>query len=344
MANIGIVADYTAQLRAYFDKTLIAHAQDNLQLAKLAIRKKLPAGQGSNSTVTFNRRKATTLTTGGVVNDSTTGNAAVSTLTDGTPITARRDMADYETVTATLVQIGSVGRMSDQVGWQHLFNLLKDTIALFGEEAALYQDRLLAEALVDGALAGNKVYAGGATSSATLDALSQSAGKLTMDEVLKGATNVKVQRGKAYSGGYFYLVHGCQIGMDIQKDADWIDANNYASPENRIKGETGKYGSVKFVETNNPYKEDLGDAAEGTYDGADTAANTGYVSLLLGADAFGTVEMAGQSLYSPRITVLNQADKSDPLNQTTLVGWKAFTAAKVLNNAWYSVIRSKSTF
>lgn len=345
MANIGIVSDYTTNiLRRYFDPKLLKTAQDNLQFAKLAKKAQLPKGMGSDSTVRFFRRKATVLSSAGVVNDVTTGNAVVSTLTDGTVITNRRDAADYDVVNATLVQQGSVARLSDQVSWQHLFNLLKDTITGFGEELALHVDQSLQQKLVSGVAAANKVYAGGATSSATLDALSQSAGKLTMDEILKAATIIKVNRGRPLQGGKFVAVVPVECALDIQKDADWIDAHNYADPSMRIKGELGSYGSVRMVETTNGWKEDLGDNAEGTYDSADVAANDGFATIVLGDEAFGTVELSGQGPYSPRIYVLNEADKSDPLNQTIITGWKAFWVGVVLNNAWYSIIRSKSTY
>jgi N4-gp56 family major capsid protein len=341
MANIGLVADYSTNiLRRYFEPTLLKTAKDNLQLAKFAKREKLPTGANSDSTVRFFRRKATTLSAAGIVNDSTTGNAVVSSLVDGTPLTTRRDMADYDVVNATLLQIGSAARASDINTAQQMFKLVKDTVTLMGEECALHLDIKLADLLVDGALAGNKVYAGGATSTATLNALSASAGKVTMDEFLKAATNIKALRGSPI-GGTFKAVTPVQCTLDIQKDADWIDAQNYASPENRIKGQLGKYGSVEFYETSNGYIEDLADAAEGTYDSSGT---DGYVSFVLGADAFGTVELSGQGPYAPRIYIHDQGDKSDVLNQTIVVGWKAFWVGVVLNSSWYSVIRSKSTF
>ncbi len=344
MANIGLVADYNTNiLRRYFDPKMLAVAKDNLQFAKLAQKKQLPKKANSDNTVRFFRRLGTTLSSAGVVNDSTTGNAVVTALTDGTAITARRDMADYEKVDATLVQIGSVARASDLNSWQQMLPLLQDTITLFGEELALYVDTQLQSKLVAGVLSGNKIYSGGATSSATLDALSVSAGKLTMDDILLAATKIKVNRGRPV-GSHYYAIMGHQIGLDVQKDADWIDANNYADPKNRIKGELGSYGSVKLVETSNPWIEDLGDNAEGTYDAADVAANDGFTTTVLGADAFGTVELSGEGPYSPRIVVLNQPDKSDPLNQTILVGWKAHYVGVVLNNKWYSQIRSKSTY
>lgn len=349
MANIGITSDYagngttTGVLRRYYDPKLIATAKDNLQLAKLAQKKQLPKNMGTDGTVAFFRRKATTLTTGGVVNDSTTGNAAVSTLTDGTVITARRDAADYERVNVTLAQYGSVAEISDRCSWQMLFNLLKDTITLFGEEAALFLDRKLADALIAGVLSGNKVYAGGATSTTTLQALSQSAGKLTMAEILTAVTKIKALRGSMIDG-YAYAVTPVQCTVDIQQDADWIDAMNYSDPKNRIKGELGSYGSVKFVETTNPYVEDGADNAEGTFDSSGVAANDIYSTFVIGRDAFGCVELSGQGPYAPSTVVLNSADKSDPLNQKILAGWKAFWAAVVLNNNWYSIIRSKATF
>ena len=38
------------------------------------------------------------------------------------------------------------------------------------------------------------------------------------------------------------------------------------------------------------------------------------------------------------------ADSGDPLAQSQSVGWKAYWTAKVLNDTWAVIIRSKSTF
>jgi N4-gp56 family major capsid protein len=66
--------------------------------------------------------------------------------------------------------------------------------------------------------------------------------------------------------------------------------------------------------------------------------------VVLGANAFGVVKIAGDSPMSPRMIVLQNADKSDPLNQTITAGYKAFYAAKLLNAKRAVVIKSKSRF
>lgn len=344
MANIGIISDYSTNiLRRFFDPKLLTYAKDNLQLSKLSDKRTLPRGQGSDNTVRFFRRKATVLSAAGVVNDSTTGQARVSTLTEASALATFTDAADYEVVNATLVQFGAKAKIGDLTSAQMLLPLLKDTVTLFGEELALHVDQQLSQKLVTGQLTANKVYAGGATSSATLDALSQSAGALTMFEILTAVTRIKALKSPLF-GGYAYAVIPVQAELDIQQDADWIDANNYASPENRMKGELGAYGAVKLVSTTNPFIEDLGDAAEGTYDSTDVATGDGYITHVLGKGALGDVELTGQSPYSPRIFILDKEDKSDALNQFTVIGWKANWVGVVLNSNFASVIRHKSTF
>jgi N4-gp56 family major capsid protein len=343
MANIGIVSDFSTNiLRRYFEPKLLRHAEDNLQLSKLSQKKTLPRGQGSDNTVRFFRRKPTTLSTAGVVNDSTTGNARVSNLTEASPLSTLTDTADYEKVDCTLAQHGALSRIGDLTSAQMLLPLLKDTVALFGEEMALYIDQRLSQLLTTGASTAMDIYAGGATNSATLDALSQSAGALTMVELLRAVTKIKANRGRLING-YAYAVVPVQAELDIMQDADWIDSRNYANPQDRIKGELGSFGAVKIVSTTNPFKEDLADAAEHTYDGSDTNANTGYITNVIGADAFGDVALSGMSPYSPKIFILDSADKADPLNQFTSIGWKIHWVGVVLNNLWYSQIRHKVT-
>ena len=46
----------------------------------------------------------------------------------------------------------------------------------------------------------------------------------------------------------------------------------------------------------------------------------------------------------PQIIINDQPDKSDPLNQLVMVGWKAAYVAMILQPTWGIALRSKSRF
>jgi len=68
-------------------------------------------------------------------------------------------------------------------------------------------------------------------------------------------------------------------------------------------------------------------------------AVTVYPTYILGRGAYGQVELSGI-----KHTVLNEADKSDPLNQLLTAGWKVFYGSIILNNTFMARIESGSAF
>jgi hypothetical protein len=66
---------------------------------------------------------------------------------------------------------------------------------------------------------------------------------------------------------------------------------------------------------------------------------TVYPTFVFGRGAFGQV-----MLKDVEFTYLKTADKSDPLNQLRVVGWKAFYGSLILNNAFFARIESTSAF
>lgn len=70
-----------------------------------------------------------------------------------------------------------------------------------------------------------------------------------------------------------------------------------------------------------------------------TAAGTVYPLYVFGRGAYGQVV-----LDEVKITYLKEADKSDPLNQLRVVGWKVFYGTIILNQQFFARIESTSAF
>lgn len=66
---------------------------------------------------------------------------------------------------------------------------------------------------------------------------------------------------------------------------------------------------------------------------------TVYPTFIFGKSAYGQV-----MLDDPRFTYLKTADKSDPLNQLRVVGWKCFYGTIILNQQFFMRIESTSAF
>jgi hypothetical protein len=66
---------------------------------------------------------------------------------------------------------------------------------------------------------------------------------------------------------------------------------------------------------------------------------TVYPTFIIGRGAYGQV-----TLDDVKFTYLKEADKSDPLNQLRVVGWKCFYGTIILNSQFMARIESVSAF
>ena len=71
---------------------------------------------------------------------------------------------------------------------------------------------------------------------------------------------------------------------------------------------------------------------------APTTGITVYPTFIFGAHAYGQV-----TLDDPKFTYLKQADKSDPLNQLRVVGWKTMYGTILLNQQFFMRIESSAS-
>jgi N4-gp56 family major capsid protein len=231
--------------------------------------------------------------------------------------------------------------MSDVLGMTELFSTLMASKSRMAEEAALHADQIVRNVLVAGITGSTeKIYAGGATTFNQLVALTNVTGVLTIKDLLRAMTQLEINRAPRKNGEYFAIV-APQIAYDLMLDTQFfIPVNTYQDKTNVVRGEVGKWFNIRVVIATVPFREAETDDTEGTFQ----AAGTIYSTFVTGSDAYGTPIMAGNSPYSPHIYINDKADKSDPLNQTVLAGWKSYWTAVVLNAKWAINIRSISGF
>lgn len=124
---------------------------------------------------------------------------------------------------------------------------------------------------------------------------------------------------------YVGIIHPL-VEADMRSDTTWQNWHQYTTPEFLYRGEIGRVEGVRFVGT------DLTPVSAGSGNGNAISASPGasavaYGTVIFGRGFYGVTELDG-GVHTYLVT---GASKSDPLNQASTYGWKAFYTAKVLN-------------
>lgn len=366
-------ADFADRTQTYFNKKLLEATKYSLKLAGYG----LSAGYKTiGTTIRFFRPRKANLT-GIHAEAARTTSLAITklttptTLTEGTaPTTLSEVKVGY--VDITMYQQGGLATITDKLQAFDLINTLEVYTGTMGDDAALDYDTVIRDALLSGVASSNTTYASGidggyferfsgvtntgssANDFATLGGLSKANGKITRAGALGVVTQLATSKIKKIGGNYVGVVPP-QVVHDIRQDETWLKAAYNVDTQNLYKDLEIMLDGVAYVRANNPFVE------AGTYlteSATDPGDGLVYSTIYLGADAFGipnpSDKRAGGTQTAPRIVVLDQADKSDPLNQKTVIGWKSFFGAgpfiassrsnEIGDIPRYVVLRSKSTF
>lgn len=298
--------DLSAEMKTFYDMTLIDEAQANLVHDQFGQKRPIPKGSGK--TIEF--RKFVPL------------DKATTPIVEG--VTPTGKSLKVTTINATVEQYGDYIVQSDVLELTSLDNTILEATKLLGNQAGITLDTITRNILQAGT---NVTYcpkhaADGTetavTSRSGLDATSQ----LTVDVVQQVVTKLRAQNAPTIDGDYVAIIHP-YVAYDLMRDPEWIDAHKYATPENIYAGEIGKIAGCRFVQTT--------EAKIYTGEGCPTGLAV-FGSLFLGAGAYGVTEITGGGLQ----TIVKQkgsAGTADPLDQRSSVGWKAIkTAERLVEN------------
>jgi len=322
-------------IQPLYSKKLLDHAVADVRLLEFAQQQELGANAG-NTSVRFFRPPQADLAAAG----------APAALTEGVAPTVYRDIA-FTPIDIALGQIGQVSKVTDIANNVGLVRYLDTAITLMGEEFALDVDTRMRNQLVHQTTGLTKRYGQGLADFATLAAATTANGCIIPRDILDAKTRLAINRTPKI-GGYYVAIAPPQVTRDMLNNAAWLSLVSAQNAAKVFKGEIGEYSGVKIIEATNPFTED---ETEGTFDDvlAGGAVNTTgliYSTIVTGKGAYGGVNMKkmGSSLDKPTIIINDKADKSDPLNQFVLIGWKAYWASVVLNANWGVTLRTKSQF
>lgn len=184
--------------------------------------------------------------------------------------------------------------------------------------------------------------AGGANGRAALNSA------LAAMDIKKAVRMLKNANARTINGDYVCIIHP-DVEFDLSNDEAFIEAHKYAKPENLFNGEIGKlYGARVVVSSNAKVFEDADElnmpaAKEGFMkaEGNESKAAV-YATLVLGADAYGEIELSGGNLKHI-FKNFGSGGVSDPLEQRATSGIKFWQAAVILNDDYMVRIESLAT-
>ena len=338
------------QYQNFFSKKLLSYAVEALVLDQFGEKAPLPAKAGHKAISMFRYGSPST--------------SAIENLTEGTAPSGTRSLT-LSKIEKALTQRGQVVKLTDILTATDLFNSLQQSIKTCGEDAALDLDTITRNVLVGSNAAGSakengdgnaldnsdtltEMYADGGTDYTTFEATT-SGNTLDAAAILDAVTKLKVNRANPVSGGHYVCVTSPQVLSDIMKINEWLNAAQYSNVGELYKGEVGSLYGAKFVMTTNPFISGIANAEDDDrfdYDnsggGGLAAGKDVHASFFLGQQAYGVPDLGTQSPFSPKVIITDEADKSDPLNQVTNVGFKTFWSTLRLNPNYYIVMRSKT--
>jgi len=317
----------------YYVPQLLKATEEELILGDYGMQKPIPSS-GATGTIRFFRPRPA----------NTTGVRKIDEGVIPTELTeVTRGYVDVLTE-----QRGALAEITDVLQAKDLVDTLDLYVKTMGKDAALDFDGVIRAAIAAGlktynTASSNAKYgtygyferfanvtptADPAADWATLAGASASSSCMTRLINLGCATTLQDAR-VPKRGGRFVAAVPPRVMHDIRKDTTWLAAAVNVNNQALFKHGVIELDGVVFVEHTNPHKEDAA-GAYGTY-----AANGDVLSCFyFGEGAFGVPKLdsakVGSNPRGPQIIVLPNADKSDPLNQVTKVGWKAYYGAGLL--------------
>lgn len=290
-------ANQATEVKQYYNRTLLSRLTPALVFDKFAQKKPMPKHNGK--TVEF--RKFNSLA------------PATTPLTEG--VTPDGSNFSVTPKTAALAQYGDFIQTSDVLNDVAIDPVTTEIVELLGEQAGLTIDTIAREVLSGGT---SIQYAGAKTGTASITA----SDKISYAEILKAVRTLKKNHAKPFEDGYYVGFINAAQAYDLQQDPMWQDVSKYNGAKAIMDGEIGKIGKVRFIETEN-LKVKTGAGASGI---------DVHCAIILGKDAFGTVELEGKGGVETIIKTPkgNDGNTNDPLNQRSTAGWKAMKAYVIL--------------
>ena len=326
--NQNTTATMSPEMKTFYEKRLIDQAEPRLVHDQFADY--YPVPQNGGKTIEF--RKYDSLP------------KASTPLTEG--VTPNGQALNVTTITSDLHQYGGWTPLTDVLQMTAIDNNVVQATRVLASQAGRTMDSITRDVLAGGTnvLYVPKVAAGGTN---VLYAPKQNADgtetevksrkeldktcTLTPKLFFQAAAQLGAMNADPIGDSYIAIIHP-YAAYDLKTSKEFIEVHKYADPDTMFRGEIGKLGNIRFIETSEAkiWKDDTcptGLAVFGT--------------LVLGAHAYGVTELEGGGLEHI-VKQLGYGD--DPLNQRASVGWKGMRAAERLVEQYMVRIESASSY
>ncbi len=360
-------SDFANRTQTLFNPKLLEALKFNLRLAKFGQSEGYSA---IGDTIRFFRPRKASLSyinAQALTGLTITPLVTPTTLSEGVKPTNLTEVA-IGYVDIKMTQRAGYAELTDRLQAIDLINTLKVYSETMGMDAALDYDTVCRNWLINGVYGSNATYATGndggyferfagvvntgtnSTDFGTFHAAPKAAGKMTRTAALAAVTQLKTSKIPKINDKYVCMTSP-QVIHDMRQDTTWVQTGVYQAKDQLFKDMTIELDGVVYIEQNNPF---TAAATYGTESATDDGSGLNYANIFLGKDAFGIPNLsnakAGGSQQAPKLIILNQADKADPINQKTTIGWKSFFGAAAFITSLsderprYSVLWTKSTF
>ncbi len=241
------------------------------------------------------------------------------------------------TVTSDLHQYGGWTPLTDVLQMTAIDNNVVQATRVLASQAGRTLDTITRDVLAGGT---NVIYAPKVASDGTETAVTSRRGldktcTLTPKLFFQAAAQLGAMNADPIGDSYIAIIHP-YAAYDLKTCKEWIEVHKYAAPEAMFRGEIGKLGNIRFIETSEAkiWKDN-------TCPGTGSSYLAVFGTLVLGAHAYGVTELEGGGLEHI-VKQLGYGD--DPLNQRASVGWKGMRAAERLVEQYMVRIESVSSY
>ena len=351
MADVPTLAGdttITTMIGNYYDHVFLERLEANLVYDKYGEQRPLPENQGNTVVwhALLNPTKGYAITDG-----STPAASAVS---------ARK-------VSATLLYYGDVKAVSDQVTATAVCPVVEETVQALGYGAALTKDYLISDAIGFGSACStgvtggasatylsvfsqgfpvmegnaNNVYWPDTSARCTAMSIGFFSTIATIAHVRQCVTQLKTLNAIPFENNLYKGIIHPYVSDHIRRDSTFPTWMAYSNLQAMTKGKLGVIERVDFEESANAMWSVVTASAWLSSNGYMSGGGSVFGTLIFGKGAYGVTKLGAKDA---KINVVTGADKSDPLNQRTYVGYKLAMSAKILNPsagvilAWYKQI------
>jgi N4-gp56 family major capsid protein len=327
-------AGITGMVGNYYDHVFLERLEANLVYDKYGEQRPLPENQGN--VIVWHR-----------LNNPIAG----TVLTEGS--TPGASVVSATKVSATLVFYGDLRSVSDQVTATAVCPVVEETVQALGYGAALTKDNIIQNAIGFGSAA--SLGATNAASTRIPSVWSQGfpimegnqntlfwptsglatgliAGYFstiaTIAHIRQCVTALKTLNAIPFENNLYKGIIHPLISDHVRRDSTFPTWMAYNNLQSMTKGKLGVIERVDFEESSNAMNSSVVASAWST--GYTSGGGTLIGTLIFGKGAYGVTKLGAKDA---KINVTTGADKTDPLNQYTLIGYKLAMAAKILNSS-----------